>query len=305
MEIKLEKETEINGASPHIALVAVQLMFGTFPVVGKVVLQVIPSVALVGFRVGIAAAILYGFQRFGGNLRLAKPSDYYRLALMSLFGVVFNQLLFVTGLSLTKAANTSLLSVTIPIFTILIGAALGSERMSFRKAVGIALAAAGVLILIDPTSAAFSSETKVGDFLIILNSFSYGIYVASSKDVITRNGALKSITWIFMFAAIVTVPVGLFSLSAVDISGVAPLIWLLVVHVAVFGTAAPYMLNAWALARVSPSTVAVYIYLQPIIGFLSAAVFLGENIGLKFIGSAALIFAGVFLVTRKHIPASK
>lgn len=291
--------------SPHVALVVVQTLFGTFPVVGKVVLQVIPSVALVGFRVGIAATILFVFQRFNGNLRLEKASDYRRLAILSLFGVVFNQLLFVTGLSLTKAANTSLLAVTIPIFTITIGAALGTEKIGVRKAVGIALAAAGVLLLINPSAAAFSSETTLGDFLIILNSLSYGIYVANSKDVITRNGALKSITWIFMFAAVITVPIGLVSLSAVDIVSVSPLVWLLVLHIAVFGTAVPYMLNAWALARVEPSTVAVYIYLQPIIGFLSAVIFLGERIGYKFIGSAALIFVGVFLVTRKRLAEAK
>lgn len=301
----MEKESEIKRASPYAALVAVQLMFGTMPVIAKVVLVQIPAISLVGFRVGIAATMLSVFQRFGGNLRLERRSDYRRLAVQSLFGVVFNQLLFVTGLSLTKAANTSLLAVTIPIFTISIGAAFGTEKIGIRKAIGIALAAAGVLLLINPGSASFSSETTLGDFLIVLNSLSYGIYVASSKDVITRNGALKSITWIFMFAAIIAVPLGLFSLSGVNVPGVAPILWLLVLHIAVFGTAAPYMLNAWALARVSPSTVAVFIYLQPVIGFLAAVIFLGENIGLNFIISAALIFAGVFLVTRKLITASK
>ena len=80
------------------------------------------------------------------------------------------------------------------------------------------------------------------------------------------------------------------------------MIWAGVMHIAVLGTALPYFLNAWALARVDPSTVAVFVYLQPVIGFLTAVLFLGESIGPNFVLAALFIFAGVFLVTRKPDP---
>ena len=53
---------------PPLALIAVQLAFGSLPVVGKIVLTQIPNIAFVGFRVGITAVILYVFQRFRGGL---------------------------------------------------------------------------------------------------------------------------------------------------------------------------------------------------------------------------------------------
>ena len=289
-------------AYPIAALLAVQFSFGSLPVVGKAVLTAIPAVALVGFRVGITAMILFIVQRFRGNLRLENSGDYWRLALLSLFGVTINQLLFVGGLSLTKASNTSLLAVTIPIFTLSIGAMLGVERLRAAKVVGIILAAIGVIMLIDPRNASFSSQTTLGDLMIVLNSLSYAIYVASSKDILLRNGAMKSITWIFLFAAAICVPLGLYSLSSVDVTAVTPTTWLLVLYAAVIATAVPYLANAWALARVNPSTVAVFVYLQPVIGFLMAVVFLGERVGLNFIAAAVLIFAGVYLVTRKIRP---
>jgi drug/metabolite transporter (DMT)-like permease len=160
------------------------------------------------------------------------------------------------------------------------------------------LAAAGVVFLLDPRNASFSSQTTTGDILIILNSLAYGIYVATSKRVIMRNGALRSITWIFIFSSLVCVPLGAFSLSAIEISSVRPTIWLLVLYISLFATAVPYLLNAWALARVNPSTVAVYVYLQPLIGFVLAVLFLGEKIDFKFGVAAVLIFAGVLLATR-------
>ena len=291
---------ESTPIGPIAALLTVQAFFGSLPVIAKVVLAVLPAISLVGFRVGITALVLFAVQLKRGRIRLQHRSDYKRLAVLSLFGVVFNQLLFVGGLSLTKAANTSLLAVTIPIFTLIVGAVIGTESLRTRKVIGILLAAAGVTFLIDPTAASFSSETTLGDLMIIVNSLSYGIYVATSKEVITRNGAFRSMMWVFVFASVICVPLGLISLSSVQTSEIGSGIWLLVLYIAVGGTAAPYLLNAWALARVSPTTVAVFVYLQPLIGFALAIIFLNENLDFRFIIAALLVFSGVFLTTRKE-----
>lgn len=288
--------------APIIALLSVQAFFGSLPVIAKVVLDALPAVSLVGFRIGITAIALFVVQYYRRRIWLQDRLDYLRLAVLSLFGVVFNQLLFIGGLSLTKAANTSLLAVTIPIFTLIVGAIIGSERMRWRKVLGIVLAGAGIVFLIDPRSASFSSETTLGDLMIVANSLSYGIYVATSKEVITRNGAFRSMMWIFIFAGIVCVPLGLASLTTIDAAAIGSDVWLLVLYIALGATAAPYLLNAWALARVSPSTVAVFVYLQPLIGFALAVIFLGENIDFRFIIAASLVFIGVFLTMRKTGP---
>jgi len=282
------------------ALLGVQIFFGSLPVIAKVVLAAIPPMALVGFRVGITALVLFTFQAFRKRIWLRDRSDYLRLGILSLFGVVFNQLLFIGGLSRTKASNTSLLAVTIPIFTLIVAFVAGSERLARTKIIGIALAAGGIILLIDPRAASFSSETTIGDMMIIANSLSYGIYVATSKEVITRNGAFRSMMWVFIFASLICVPVGLASLSSIDVSAIDTNVWLLVAYIAVFATAAPYLLNAWALARVSPATVAVFVYLQPLIGFILAVIFLAEKIDFRFIIAALLVFAGVFMTTRNR-----
>lgn len=290
---------------PHLALVGVQIFFGTGPVVGKVVLKVIPAFGLVGFRVGVTATALIIFQSIRGRFWLKEKGDYRRLAILSLFGVTLNQLFFVTGLSLTKASNTSLLAVTIPIFALAVGAIAGVEKLKIAKVIGILLAAFGVILIIDPRNASFSSETTLGDLLIIANSLCYGIYVATSKTVVSRNGAFRSMMWVFIFASVICVPLGAYSMSSVEISAVEPTVWLLVAYIAIGVTLAPYLLTAWALARVDPSTVAVYVYLYPLIGLLLAVVFLGEHIGPSLIAAAGFIFAGLYLVIkRRPVPAA-
>lgn len=291
-----------QSIAPYLALIGVQLSFGSFPVVGKVALTVIPAIGLVGFRVGFTAVVVLIVQFFSGGLRLKEGRDYARLAAISLLAVTLNQLLFTTGLSLTKATNTSLISVTIPIFAMTVGWIMGTEKLRIRKLFGIVLAGIGVIFLIDPRNASFSSETTLGDICVVLNSLSYGIYVAISKDILTRNGAFRAMTWIFIFASLICVPFGAVSMSSVNMATVEPKIWLSVLYVALIGTAVPYLLNAWALARVNPSTVAVFVYLQPVIGFMMAVVFLGEHVGLNFVVAAILVFAGLYLVTKKFVP---
>ena len=288
-----------SNYSPIAALIGVQLLFGSLPVIAKVVLAVMPAVALVGFRVSITAIALVIVQAIRKRLWLHDRSDYWRLGILSLFGVTLNQLLFIGGLSRTKASNTSLLAVTIPIFTLAVSAILGKERITLPKAAGIVLASLGVILLIDPRNASFSSQTTLGDVMIILNSLSFGIYVATSKEVITRNGAFRSMMWVFIFASLVCLPLGIFSLSTVDASSFETSIWWLTVYIALGATAVPYLLNAFAISKVSASVVAVFIYLQPLIGFILASIFLNETIDLRFGIAAALVFAGVFLTTRQ------
>jgi drug/metabolite transporter (DMT)-like permease len=287
------------GYAPHAALVGVQILFGSLPVIGKVVLGAIPAISLVGFRVGITALVLFAVQSYRKRVWLHYREDYFKLGVLSLFGVTFNQLLFIGGLSLTKASNTSLLAVTIPIFTLIVSAFAGTEKLRPIKVLGVLLAAAGIMFLIDPRKASFSSETTLGDLMIIVNSLSYGIFVATSKETITRNGPFRSMMWIFIFASVVCVPLGLFSLSGTDISSVGTHVWLLILYISIAATAGPYLLNAFALARVSPSIVAVYIYLQPVIGFILAVAFLGEVLDAKFAVAALFVFAGVYLTTRR------
>ncbi len=289
-----------NGYAPHIALVLVQVFFGSAVILGKFALAAFPPFAIVGFRVAGAALAFGTLQKFSGGFKLDRRVDYLYFALFACFGVIFNQLLFFKGLSLTTATNTSLLAVMIPVFAILVSVVIGNDKLTRLKVIGTITAGGGVVYLIDPANASFSSATTQGDLLVILNSMSYGTYIAVSKKLITHYGALKSIAWLFAFASIINVPVGLVSLASVDVSQISSGAWLALGAVVVFPTILAYYWNAWALARVEPSVVAVYIYLQPLIGTILAIYILSEPWKPRIFLAMALIFTGVFLVTRKR-----
>jgi len=120
---------------------------------------------------------------------------------------------------------------------------------------------------------------------------------------VRRYSALNVITWIFLVASVATIPIGILSLRQISIHAISLGVWLAIAYVIVLPTAGAYFLNAWALARVPPSTVAVYIYLQPLFAFVLAPIVLGEALSPRAIVSSLLIFAGVLVVTRRRTRA--
>src|SRR5215210_3301891 len=299
LPIRNPQSAPSNSSGPHVALLAVQVIFGTWPVMGKIALRAVPSTGLVAIRVGGAAVAFVLLLGLRGRLVSPERRDLARLALYSLLGVVLNQFLYVKGLSLSTAVNAALLNATIPVFTLLVGALLGRERLTARVTLGTLAAAAGVVYLIDPLRAELTGDTMLGNLLLVANTFCYGAYLAVSQDIFRRYGALTAMTWLFAIGSIAAVPFGGYHLAQTDLGNVGALVWLVLVYTVLAQTVGAYYLNAWALERVALSTVAVYIYLQPLFAFATAPLLLGagERLGLRHLVATALIFAGVGVVT--------
>ncbi|HEV7684474.1 MAG TPA: DMT family transporter [Pyrinomonadaceae bacterium] len=286
-----------HSIAPHAALVLVQIMFGTWPIFGKVVLRSMSSTSLVCFRIFGAAIVFTLLQRKLGELRQLPWRVLAWLLVSSLLGISINQFVFVKGLSLTTAINSTLLITTIPVSTLVCSIALGYDKASLRHFLGIALAAAGVIYLVDPWRADFTGQTTLGNLLLIASSFSYGAYIAVSRNLFRRYGALSVITWMFQIAAVLAIPVAAFSWSTQGLHVASPGLALAIVYIILVPTVGAYYLNSWAITRVSPSVVAVYIYLQPLMAFGLAPLLLGESLNSRTIVACVLIFAGVAVVT--------
>lgn len=288
-----------SPVAPHLALVAVQILFGTWPIFGKIVLRSMSPSTLVACRLTGAALAFTLLQRKLTPLLRMPVKDFALLSLCSMLGVVGNQLLYVKGLSLTTVINSTLLSTTIPVFTLFVSILFGYDRLSLRRLIGIALAAGGVVYLVNPARADLSTQTTAGNLLIVSNSLLYAVYIVISKDLFERYGALNVITWIFLIGSIVTVPLGIYSFQNENVSAFSNGVWLALVFIIIFPTVGAYYLNAWALTKVAPSTVAIYIYLQPLIAFGFAPLLLGEDWNSRTIIAGILIFAGVAVVTSR------
>jgi len=285
--------------TPHLALIVVQLLFGTWPILGKIVLKNMSTTSLIAFRLAGATIVFLIIQRNLSVVLQMPWRDWGMVVLSSLLGVVGNQFLYVKGLSLSTVINATLISTTIPVFALFVSVLFGYDRLSLRRAFGIGLAAAGVIYLVNPFQAEFTAATTLGNFLIISSSFLYGTYIVTSKKLFERYGALTVITWIFVVGAILTTPFALVSLRNDHLERMTLGLWLIVGFIILLPTVGAYYLNAWALTKVAPSVVAVYIYLQPLIAFGVAPLVLGESWNSRTVVASLLIFLGVAVVTKR------
>ncbi len=296
----MSRQTRSFNAGPHLALIAVQIIFGTWGIPAKLALHQLTPFGLSAIRVAAAAGAFAVIGRLSGHFKSIARKHWPLLVASSMCGVVLNQWLFVTGLSMTTVINSVLITTTMPVFTLVVGSVTGIERPSWRRFLGILLAAAGVIYLISPARAEAGAGSRLGDLLILGSAFIYGCYIVLSKPLVETYGALATITWIFIVATIPTVIVGAISLRHVSILTIERPAWLAMLYIVLIPTILAYYLLSAALKEVPPSTVAVYIYLQPLIAFLVAPAVLGEAFTVRTAIAAVLVFAGVAITTRRR-----
>jgi drug/metabolite transporter (DMT)-like permease len=280
------------------ALLAVQVCFATFPVFGKIALAETPPMVLAAMR-AIAGAIVLGLlaRVLAPDEAAPDARDRRMLLVLSLFGIVANQTLFVSGLARTTATNATLCIASTPVFTMILSALSGRDRPSLRRMLGVPIALAGILTLLDVTHLDFSDRTLVGNLLILSNALSYSIFLVLSRDVLARRSAASFTAAIFRYAALPILLLAVPDLSTFRPQALSGRAWIGIAGVLLLSTIVAYALNSWALARMTATTVAMYIYVQPLVAISLARAVLGERPSPQTAVAAALIFAGVALTT--------
>ncbi len=289
-------QTTNNPRQPsvHLALAAVQIMFASLSVAGKLVLVEMPPRGLVAIRVTLATAIFFTVRAFSGQLESVAPKDLARLALYSFFGIVANQLLFVEGLQRSTAINAVVIQAVIPVFTVGVAVVLRREKATWARILGLALGLGGALYIVSGRGK-FEAAYGVGNLLLLSNALCFATYLVISRPILARYRTVTVVSWTFLFGSIGVLPFGASAAwTHADMSANA---WAALCWIVVFPTVGTYFLNAFALKRAPSSLVAVYVYLQPVMGGLMAASVLGERPAPTTLIGGLLIAAGIAVVT--------
>jgi drug/metabolite transporter (DMT)-like permease len=282
----------------HAALAAVSILFSINYILAKVALAEIEPFAFAWLRVAGSTLLLQCVVRLRGSTPLPR-SDWPRAIVYSILGVVLNQLMFITGLSMTSAHEAAILITTIPIFTLVAAVALRIERASLFALAGILLAGAGALLIIGPSGLTAAGQQLLGNSLILLNCASYAFYLVVSRPLLQRTSAISAMSLLFAAGTVILFPFCLPALLRLSWSSIGISSWLALAGVIAGPTVAAYVLNAWALARAESSLVAAYTYVQPFLAAILAALILDEELHVRVFAAAVLIIAGVAITTFK------
>ncbi len=285
----------------YLALIGANILFGLNYSYSKTIMpEYMSPLALAVLRVSVAAVLFLAAIAFTHRERVGKQ-DVWKLAVASMLGLVANQFVFLQGLRYTSPVDAAIITTCIPVLVLLISALFRKERITPFRLIGVIVGAAGALLVILYGGLVHLGKGQLGgNLLILFSSCCYAGYLVWTKPLTQKYSPLTVMTYMFVVATVTTLPFFGFSLAQTDWGAIPADIWGAIVFILLGVTFVAFLLVAYGLRKVRPTTVAIYQYLQPVVAVLFAVLRGQDRLdGVKLL-AAGLVFSGVFMVTQAH-----
>ncbi len=301
------KSTKSGIVTGHVALLAANIIWGGMAPVSKDLLnmQLMSSWSLAGLRI-LGGAVLFWV------LSLILPSswvsdekiekkDFWQLCIASLLVIAANQALVIIGMEYTSPVDATIVCSMTPIFTLILGALFVHQKITWMKLIGVALGFAGVLAFIfagETNDAINVTNPLLGNAMCFLAQVCGACYLVFFTDIIKKYSAFTLMKWMFLISAIVVFPFTIGGIvkvqwSEMPLSGIMD-----VLYIVVLATCLAYLFTPIGQKHVSPTVVAIYNYLQPVVAAVISILAGLAIINWETALYACLIFVGVWLVSR-------
>ena len=268
----------------------------------KIALREISPMTVVWLRFGIGVLVLAAATMVRKEYRPVSSGDLGYFAMLGFIGITFHQWLQTTGLATAAAISSAWIITTTPIFIAVLGWLFLREKLTVRQIIGIAVATAGVMLILsqdNPAALWNGGIGSSGDLLVFLSAANWAVF-----SVLSRKG-LKGISATFMilcvmafgwlFTSFVLISNGSFSeIPALSRDG-----WYAIAFLGIFCSGFAYIFWYDALKVLPVSNVGSFLYFEPVTTIIVAIPMLGEKLSLGTIAGGISIFFGVWLVNRK------
>ena len=227
--------------------------------------------------------------------KLPERRDLPAVAFLGLcfFGLFF--ILYNLAMSFTTAARASLALATLPLSTMVVGALLGVEPLTFRKTIGVCIAVLGVGAALASGLSAAPAGAWRGELIMLAAVVCMAFYNVLSRPLMRRSSALGFLTVGMGTGAAALIVAGLFTGSIAALNNFGTPQWIAGVYLGVGGGAAAFIL--WALERATPTRVANTMTVNPLAAALLATELVGEPITANLVLGLIAVFAGIWIAT--------
>jgi drug/metabolite transporter (DMT)-like permease len=263
----------------------------------RFVVHATDPVTLGVFRFGTGFLILLPIALFMKS-RWPKGRDWIAVAALGILFFFAFSVLFNLAYTYTTAARGALTLSTMPLMTMLVGAALGIETLTVRKTAGVLVAMTGVLFALAFGLSDAPAGAWRGELVMFTATCCMSLYNVWSRPFIARSDPLAFLT-AGMGAAALCLLVWAFAIHGFDaVAQFGAPQWLAIGYLGIVGSAGAFILWVFALSRTSPTKTAVTITVNPVFASIVGAVAIGEGIGLNLIIGLAAVAAGIWLAAR-------
>jgi drug/metabolite transporter (DMT)-like permease len=279
------------------AAVAIMVVWGVNFTVTKHVLGEIGVGAFLFLRFLVLpllglALVAIAFRR---NVRAAVPrrEDVPRVVACGLVGHTAHVGIVTWGIDLSTAFSSALVLTSGPLFTLLILALIGTERLRPRQVAGTLVAFGGIVLFLSDKFASGFARAGLGDLVLLLAASLFSLYTVLVRPLTERYGPLLVLAWTVVVGAppllVITAPAFL----ATDLAGAGAAIWPALAWAIVVSAFLGWLVWTWVnqvrgVARSAPLQ-----YLMPPIAGIAAWLTLGEVFTPLKLAGAAVTMAGV------------
>ncbi len=292
---------ERNRGKALAAGIAAAVSWGASFVAIKVSLRTLSPLPLVWLRFGLGVPVLFLFTALRGEKDPLTLKEWGLVILLGFLGVPFHHLIQSTGLKTAQAATSAWIISSMPVFIAILGTLFLGEKMTSRRWTGLALAAAGVLLVVtrgDPGRLLMKDPGSLGDLLVLLSALNWAVFSVVSRNFLKRHRPAPMMLRVMLAGWLMTTALfagtgNLGSVFRLDFEG-----WLSVLFLGVFCSGLAYVFWYDALKILPASQAGVLMYLNPLSATLVAVFGLGEPVSTAMVLGAALISVGVWQVNR-------
>jgi len=276
-----------------LILFLVVVLWGASFTVLKLGLEKIPPITLAFLRFLIPLPILTMFTCSKSKYTFSRDirENWKIYSILGLTGVTLCHIFQNFGLRLTRVSNASLIIASSPIFMALLGHYYLKEEISFKRALGIALAFLGVLIIIRPFEWSLNPLNVIGSLLSLSTALCWASYSVLNRKILLRQNVNQVTTSSLIFGTLFLLPVALaFEKPMIPTSAWT---WFLLLFLSLLCTGLGYLLYSKALEEVTATEVGIFQFFIPVVSVLIAHIVLLESMDAFLIIGALLILVGI------------
>jgi len=262
----------------------------------KVGVALMPPLSFAALRLLLGAVTLLLVAAGAGQLRLPARHDLPIVVWVGLLQMAGFLICVSLALLYVPAGRSAILAYTTPLWVVPLAWAFLGERLSAGRLAGLGLGLAGVLVLFNPAAVAWDDPNALlGNGLLLLAALLWAVNIVQVRGHRWQGTPLSLGPWQFLVGAALLLPV------AVVVDWGRPVDWTPAL-LAVLAYNGPLATGFcfWAMVTVSRALPATTTSLgtlgTPVVGLLSATLFLGEPLGLASLAGLGLIAAGLLAV---------
>ena len=280
-------------------------------IAAKIGLRSLPAATLASFRLVLAGLAMLPFYLFCSRLpafagtaetrrRGFTLRDLWTFLYMGFFGVVMNQVCFTVGLRYTSVSHAAVLVGMGPIYTLILAVLFKLETATWRKAIGMVIALAGIAVLASENGISAHSPSVLGDAITMTGSIGFAMYVVLGKRLVGRYDPLTMTAFSHYAGALIVLPVAVY--QAVTLGSlehwraIAWTGWAAMLYMAIFSSAVAYVFYFWLLRYLEASQLSAFTYILPVVATVLGILWLGEKSSWGQVLGGALALGGVYWI---------